>query len=279
MGTLYLWFTLQCCMLYILLGFEIFIILFIFYAKKKIEQGLKRETSYESEKGKNIATKEDIEAITEKIETVKNEISYEKQRNHEFVKEREKRLLNILFYAEAVANAVNRLYVYGHNTNDTKRVHDLIDDIAKNALLIRHTSAVCIAAYSDIMKDNKSMTKLVDDIQLLCAELQTKANNVANNITMFKHVFEKTQQENDDTDAFKSAILIGMSNNKLLDTPLQYKDAVNEDINQYVLWLNKLYGEGLAIKYKVETIKDNIANSISHEQSKLSLKLSSEENV
>lgn len=250
----------NCCMSYILLTLEIVIVLFIFYAKKKIEQGLKRETSYESEKGKNIATKEDIEAITEKIETVKNEISYEKQRNHEFVKEREKRLLNILFYAEAVANAVNRLYVYGHNTNDTKRVHDLIDDIAKNALLIRHTSTVCIAAYSDIMKDNNSMTKLVDDIQLLCAELQTKANNVANNITMFKHMFEKTQQDNSDKDAFNNAMLIGMSNNNLLDAPLQYKDAVNEDINQYVMWLNKLYGSGLAIKYKVETIKKNIVN-------------------
>lgn len=247
-------------MSYILLALEIVIVLFIFYTKKKIEQGLKRETSYESEKGKNIATKEDIEAITEKIETVKNEISYEKQRNHEFVKEREKRLLNILFCAEAVTNAVNRLYVYGHNTNDTKRVHDLIDDIAKNALLIRHTSAVCIAAYSDIMKDNNSMTRLVDDIQLLCAELQTKANNVANNITMFKHMFEKAQQENYGKDAFNNAMLIGMSNNKMLDAPLQYKDVVNEDIKQYVLWLNKLYGEGLAIKYKVETIKENITN-------------------
>ena len=51
-----------------------------------------------------------------------------------------------------------------------------------------------------------------------------------------------------------------MSNNKLLDTPLQYKDVVNEDRNQYVMWLNKLYGEGLAIKYKVETIKEKIAN-------------------
>lgn len=84
-------------MSYILLTLEIVIVLFFFYAKKRIEQGLKRETSYESEKGKNIATKEDIEAITEKIETVKNEISYEKHRNHEFVKEREKRLLNIFF--------------------------------------------------------------------------------------------------------------------------------------------------------------------------------------
>ena len=247
-------------MLYILLAFEIVIVLFIFYAKKKIEKSLKRETLYESEKGKNIATKEDIEAITEKIETVKNEISYKKQRNHEFVKEREKRLLNILFYAEAVANAVNRLYVYGHNTNDAKRVHDLIDDIAKNALLIRHTSAVCIAAYSDIMKDNNSMTKLVDDIQLLCAELQTKANNVANNITMFKHLFEKAQQENYEKDAFKKAMLIGLSNNNLLDAPLQYKDAVNEDINQYVMWLNRLYGSGLAIKYEIETIRYDIVN-------------------
>ena len=247
-------------MSYILLASNIAILLFIFYSKKKIERRLKRDTSYESEKGKNIATKEDIEAITEKIETVKNEISYEKQRNHEFVKEREKRLLNILFYAEAVANAVNRLYVYGHSTNDTKRVHDLIDDIAKNALLIRHTSAVCIAAYSDIIKDNDSMTKLVDDIQLLCAELQTRANNVANNITMFKHLSEKAQQENYDKDTFKNAMLIGMSNNNLLDAPLQNKDAVNEDINQYVLWLNKLYGEGLAIKYKFETIKEKIAN-------------------
>lgn len=102
------------------------------------------------------------------------------------------------------------------------------------------------------------MTKLVDDIQLLCAELQTKANNVANNITMFKHTFEKAQQEKYDKDAFKKAMLIGLSNNNLLDAPLQYKDAVNEDINQYVMWLNKLYGSGLAIKYKVDTIRYDI---------------------
>ncbi|WP_337671678.1 hypothetical protein [Prevotella sp.] len=92
-----------------------------------------KDKSYQSEKGKNLATKEDIQEITANIETVKNEISYEKQRNHEFVMVREKRLLNILFYAEAVANAVNRLYVYGHNTNDVKRLHELMDDIAKNA--------------------------------------------------------------------------------------------------------------------------------------------------
>lgn len=48
---------------------------------------------------------------------------------------------------------------------------------------------------------------------------------------------------------------IGSQNNQLLDEPLKYKDAVNNNINQYLLWLNRLYIGGLAINYKVELIK------------------------
>ena len=32
---------------------------------------------------------------------------------------------------------------------------------------------------------------------------------------------------------------------------LFYKDAVNNDIEQYILWLNRLYMGGLTINYKV----------------------------
>lgn len=46
-----------------------------------------------------------------------------------------------------------------------------------------------------------------------------------------------------------------MQNNKLLDEPLTYKEVVNNDIKQYILWLNRLYINGLAINYKVELIK------------------------
>lgn len=48
---------------------------------------------------------------------------------------------------------------------------------------------------------------------------------------------------------------MSIQNNNLLDKPLGNKDVVNKDIKQYVLWLNQLYKEGLAIKYKVELIK------------------------
>lgn len=50
-------------------------------------------------------------------------------------------------------------------------------------------------------------------------------------------------------------MMIGWQNNLLLDEPLKYKDAVNNDIEQYLLWLNRLYMGGLAINYKVELIK------------------------
>lgn len=49
--------------------------------------------------------------------------------------------------------------------------------------------------------------------------------------------------------------MIGWQNNQLLDEPLIYKDVVNKDIEQYLLWLNRLYMGGLAINYKVELIK------------------------
>lgn len=45
------------------------------YIKHFVELQFEKDKCYESEKGKNLATKEDIEDITSKIESVKNEIS------------------------------------------------------------------------------------------------------------------------------------------------------------------------------------------------------------
>lgn len=114
-------------MLYIILFLNLIFLISVFYLKRYIihfiELQFQKDKSYQSEKGKNLATKEDIKEITANIETVKNEISFEKQRCHDFIKEREKRFLNILFHAEMIANSINRLYVYGHNNQDASRVH------------------------------------------------------------------------------------------------------------------------------------------------------------
>ena len=218
-------------MLYIIFLLNIIFVLSVFYLKRYminfIELQFQKDKSYESEKGKNLATKEDIKEITANIETVKNEISFEKQRSHDFIKEREQRFLNILFHAETITNSVNRLYVYGHNNQDATRVHTLIDEISKAALLMRQESSVCIAAY-----------------------------NVATNIAGYKYMFDKAQSQDEQAryDTLQKVMMIGLQNNNLLEAPLQYKDVVNEDINQYLLWLNRLYVNGLAINYKIELI-------------------------
>ena len=70
------------------------------YNKKKGENlAMKedsREINYEGEKGKNLATKEDIAQITKEIESVRNEISAQKQRETEYLYKRNECFVNYL---------------------------------------------------------------------------------------------------------------------------------------------------------------------------------------
>lgn len=75
--------------------------------------------SYFTEKGKNLATKEDIGIITREIETVKNEISFSTQRKIEFL--REQKEVALAFNNDAaflVDYASNLIDIISNNSND-----------------------------------------------------------------------------------------------------------------------------------------------------------------
>ncbi|MEG1401259.1 hypothetical protein [Bacteroides sp.] len=55
-----------------------------------------RDTSYEQEKGKNFATKDDIGQITKMVESIKSEISVKKQRETEYLYKRNECLIEFL---------------------------------------------------------------------------------------------------------------------------------------------------------------------------------------
>lgn len=57
---------------------------------------ISRKKSYNEEKGKNLATKEDIAQITQEIESVKNEICAQKQRETEYLYKRNECFVNYL---------------------------------------------------------------------------------------------------------------------------------------------------------------------------------------
>lgn len=88
-----------------------------------------RDIQYESKKGENIATKEDIKEITSQIETVKNEISFEKQRRHEFINQRTERLLKILYLTEKLNEQQGILLYALYDKHSSKRLLSLIEQI------------------------------------------------------------------------------------------------------------------------------------------------------
>lgn len=88
-----------------------------------------RDIQYETKKGENIATKEDIEEITAQIENVKNEISFENQRRHEFIKQRTERLLKILYLTEKLNEQQRTLLYILYDKHSSQRLLSLIEQI------------------------------------------------------------------------------------------------------------------------------------------------------
>lgn len=88
-----------------------------------------RDISYEQEKGKNLATKDDIEKITKKIESVKNEISFYKQRENEFLKERKQAYLDFINCADRFRLYRSRINLAFSTLNDSSYAHLLLSDL------------------------------------------------------------------------------------------------------------------------------------------------------
>ena len=94
------------------------------HAKRMADTFTERHLAYEAEKGKNLATKEDIEGVTKQIETVKNEVSFVAQRRKDYIVERKRHLFNLLYYAEKISNSQNCLQLYARSTSENKALYD-----------------------------------------------------------------------------------------------------------------------------------------------------------
>ena len=86
--------------------------------------------SYFTEKGKNIATKEDIGYITKEIETVKNEVKYFNQIKFEISKEKKEAALDYYNQASFFVDYTTKIVdVLLNNQTDLKLISKQIEDI------------------------------------------------------------------------------------------------------------------------------------------------------
>lgn len=121
-----------------------------------------RDIQYETKKGENIATKEDIEGITAQIEKVKNEISFENQRRHEFIKQRTERLLKILYLTEKLNEQQGILLYNLYDKHSSQRLLSLIEQINGTLLSFLHECRIIYVTVED--EDlNKRISQLIKD--------------------------------------------------------------------------------------------------------------------
>ena len=239
----------------ILIVLQIIILGWLFYYQRTVRNWADidsaRDLNYEAEKGKNLATKEDLAEITRQIEKVKSEISFESQRKKDYIEERKKHLVNILYYAEKLQNAHNRLMLYGRNVDMQGNLYKLIDDVNEYLTEMMQEGNMILAEYFGL-EDLNVMSTLIDDASILVGEITIAAHNAAISMNTYKIAKEESEKH-----PVNATIYLAKAKEATdhaaqeVCTPLESLEKMRKDIQQYVLWLHRLIGKGLNYKYKI----------------------------
>lgn len=164
---------------------------------------------YFKEKGKNLATKEDIESITEKIEVVKNELSYKNLQKTEW-NETNKRILFELYsdYVDLSENHLKNITIYFNDLIDPKIISEHIFNISNKIENLKNNYyKLYIFEYKDPEFINKT-NGIINNLSSLCAEIkihlrrmegfiQTQNRSLNDDNTIYKSLVSEKQKELD----------------------------------------------------------------------------------
>ena len=226
------------------------------YAVKKGENRAEiedaRRISYEEERGRNLATKEDIDTVIKELEKVKSEVSLREQRKHNLIEKRNENLLGVVAAAERIRIMRIRLASL-INGRDTRNLAIFIDDTSETLVILRRNVQVVTAltmdenelaqlqlfSYDIIVTGTKfiesatNAISMIDVYEQLSSRLDSSASRnreyLQNEITK---VEEKIEQLKDD-----------ILSNKDLDTWLKHEE-------QFMKYMRASFQKDRMIVYK-----------------------------
>ena len=210
-----------------------------------------RNISYESKKGENLATKEDIEELTRRIELVKNEISFENQRKHDFINQRTNRLLNILHNTEKL-NEYQAILLYSlYDKKSSERLVELIEQINETLLDFLHECRIVFITIED-----KSLTDIISELikeaQQYAGFMCYIASNASSHMNNWRESLELASQNNNSQQLLDLAI---KSQNGVADIRKEFEMSIDEKREplydsqiKYLAKLNTLFGSNFHIK-------------------------------
>lgn len=210
-----------------------------------------RDVQYETKKGENIATKEDIEGITAQIEKVKNEISFENQRRHEFIKQRTERLLKILYLTEKLNEQQGILLYNLYDKHSSQRLLSLIEQINGTLLSFLHECRIIFVTVED--EDlNKRISQLIKDAQVYAGYMCFIASNASSHLTNWKDFLDLAGKNDNATqllnEAIKSQNSVEQIRKEFENNINSKKEALYDSQIKYLSKLNLLFGSDFHLK-------------------------------
>lgn len=217
-----------------------------------------REKYYEAEKGKNLATKEDIEQITKSVEQIKNEISYENLRKHNAIQERERRFLNVLHIAENIQMQQALVFYSMYQVENASVMMNAIKETNRLLVDLNHEYRLIIASYRDL-KALENLDELVQNLRPYAMEICVAASNAASFMTSWRSFMDMFMQ-NTDSSIKTTAMQQAAINKNSLDQyreelAFENKDKVANAISDYVVFLSRLFKVDFNINYEVPKIE------------------------
>lgn len=219
------------------------------HVKRTADLFTERDLAYEEEKGKNLATKEDITEITRKVEDVKTEISLSKQKRYEQLIEQERILLGILNEASKISQSQNRIILYLYDTSSRKRYDALVENV--NETLTKFYYFCNLAVVSVPMDDIEDVVKdLSIAVTYLGAQVNVTATNAASLVEQYNnqvdYAMKHAEGENKAT-----WIAASLQTKKQIEAmrgkPINGKEALRVAIEKYCVWLKGQYGKDVFV--------------------------------
>lgn len=210
-----------------------------------------RDIQYETKKGENVATKEDIEGITAQIEKVKNEISFENQRRHEFIKQRTERLLKILYLTEKLNEQQGILLYNLYDKHSSQRLLSLIEQINGTLLSFLHECRIIYVTVED--EDlNKRISQLIEDAQVYAGYMCFIASNASSHLTNWKDFLDLAGKNDNATqllnEAIKSQNSVEQIRKEFENNINSKKEALYDSQIKYLSKLNLLFDRDFHLK-------------------------------
>ena len=249
------WFEILIFSLQLIIG-----IWMLFY-KKNLEEIVKviyaREHEYEKEKGKYDALNDSMQSILKEFEQMKSAISLEEQRKHNWIESRNQKLINLIRYSETINVGKARLMTALNNESKTE-LEKLQVDINSAIVNLRVDSLTIMGVNPEI--NDHSVTAFTDAVFYLGNEVLERISNALSLLESYKKTLNHALTLPDGQERLKwmqKALdnkngLIEMKNDTTYNSHIGYEDKET----QYLIYLRKIFGNGIVLKADTDSYRD-----------------------